>query len=66
MRWAMIAIVAAVLCSACTSQSGQDRQRKGLSIDWNIQDNVLEQRQALDEATGRRNHYEGTDAQLAH
>ena len=65
MRRAMIIIMTVVLGTACNLQSGCKTKRQGFPIDWNIQDNVLEQRHALDEATGRENHYEGTDAQLA-
>lgn len=64
-RWLTVAFLA-VMCASCTFGQPRDPARRWPKIDWDFQKPVLESRQAWDEATDRKNEYEGAGSQLAH
>ena len=70
LRWCLsiscFVIVLAVMCTSCTFGRGRQSERRWPKIDWDVQTPVLDSRRAWDDATGRRNEYDGNGSQLAH
>ena len=65
MRFRTIFFLVALLCGSCSSRDVHRSSHEWLGINWDIQNHVLESRNAWDAATGRRNEYDGGGSQLA-
>jgi len=64
-RWLAVILVV-VLGASCTFGQREKSARCWPKINWDVQTPVLESRKAWDEATDRKNEYEGAGGQLAH
>jgi hypothetical protein len=65
MRFRTIFLFVAMLYSSCSSGDVRQSPHEWPGINWDIQNHVLESRNAWDAATGRRNGYDGGGSQLA-
>jgi len=65
MRFGIIAVLVVALCASCSSPDHRESSLGWPKINWNWQNDVLESREAWDNATGRNNEYQGGGAQLA-
>ena len=65
MRFRIMIAILVMMCVSCSSQKFREASHDWLKINWDWQTHVLERREAWDDATGRKDQYQGASAQLA-
>ena len=65
MRWHLLFLLLPLCCASCTGRNLRAVTAEDLKLNWDWQTPVLESRTAFDEATGRRNQYDGFGIDLA-